>query len=517
MDYTKTDIQYFSMPGHFASVSEDLVQKCSKLYSNHYGIWGEKGPRPGERVVLSGRKIAEWLDNDNAMLYFAKDHDELIGYAISLTKNTHGQRPVSWVTQLVVHKDYRHIGVAKNLLFSIWGLTNRFAWGIVSANPYAIRALEKATRRRAMPVCINKHKARLLKLGVEEVPFIDENTKEVINNREARINTEFYVDHSETNTMIENVVTEDVPWTLGDIGDGWEWFAFTFQDQEQLSLTKEEIETMLMTSDSVVKQAYSLMNLDEGGQKWMKNTSSEVDYILSKVKLQKDDIIIDVGCGTGRHSIEFARRGYSVIAVDYIDNFIKHLEKKATLLGIDNITATVDDCRNYRAEKKAALAVCLYDVVGTYANIEDNKKIIETVYDNLVCGGCAVFSVMNYESTLKHAVHTFSLEDDANRLLELMASNTMEQSGEVFNPDFYLVDTNTHLVYRKEQFSLFSQLPVELIVRDRRFSKEEICGMIEEAGFDIVESKYTNASGWNNSFECDDRKAKEILVVARKR
>lgn len=36
------------------------------------------------------------------------------------------------------YKDYRQQGIAKNILFSIWGFSNHFAWGIVSANPYAI-------------------------------------------------------------------------------------------------------------------------------------------------------------------------------------------------------------------------------------------------------------------------------------------------------------------------------------------------------------------------------------------
>lgn len=43
-----------------------------------------------------------------------------------------------------------------------------------------------------------------------------------------------------------------------------------------------------------------------------KNTIMEVDFLLEELSLQPGGSILDVGCGTGRHSIELARRGYMV-------------------------------------------------------------------------------------------------------------------------------------------------------------------------------------------------------------
>ena len=47
-----------------------------------------------------------------------------------------------------------------------------------------------------------------------------------------------------------------------------------------------------------------------------KNTVLEVDFLLEELSLQPGDSILDVGCGTGRHSIELARRGYAVTGID---------------------------------------------------------------------------------------------------------------------------------------------------------------------------------------------------------
>lgn len=59
-------------------------------------------------------------------------------------------------------------------------------------------------------------------------------------------------------------------------------------------------------------------------------------------------------------------------------------------------------------------------------------------------------------------------------------------------------------------------MPVELLVKDKRFSKAEIVSLCEEVGFSIIEAKYTNASGWENDYQAEDKEAKEILLICRK-
>ncbi len=45
---------------------------------------------------------------------------------------------------------------------------------------------------------------------------------------------------------------------------------------------------------------------------WRTHGGGEVDFILEELALPPGGSIIDVGSGTGRHSVELARRGYSV-------------------------------------------------------------------------------------------------------------------------------------------------------------------------------------------------------------
>jgi 2-polyprenyl-3-methyl-5-hydroxy-6-metoxy-1,4-benzoquinol methylase len=49
---------------------------------------------------------------------------------------------------------------------------------------------------------------------------------------------------------------------------------------------------------------------------FIKGTHGEVDFFEKELASDKSATILDIGCGTGRHAIELAKRGYSVTAVD---------------------------------------------------------------------------------------------------------------------------------------------------------------------------------------------------------
>jgi 2-polyprenyl-3-methyl-5-hydroxy-6-metoxy-1,4-benzoquinol methylase len=56
--------------------------------------------------------------------------------------------------------------------------------------------------------------------------------------------------------------------------------------------------------------------LDIKNQSWVENTEQQVDFIIKTLNLSGEERILDLACGYGRHSLSFARKGYSVVGVD---------------------------------------------------------------------------------------------------------------------------------------------------------------------------------------------------------
>ena len=499
--------------GGFETNNQKLLEECSRLYSEHYGKWSDTHAdigRRGKAVQLSAKQLAIWLRAKHSSIYLARHNKQLIGYAIALRIQVpQNKKIIAWITQLVVHRDFRQSGVAKRLLYSVWGFSNDYAWGLISASPYAVRALEKATRRRCDTKTIKSELQTLLQAGQKNVHYIQGMPEYLVNSHTARINTNFYVDHSDVDLMIEQVTAGGTPWVLGDLVEGWEWIAFTFQSQKQIPLSGAELRQMLAATDDVVKTAYSRMILSHE-HKWLHSTSSEVDFIIRECGVHRGSRILDFGCGNGRHTLCLAEKGMSTIGVDYTEIHIDAANKRKNSL---HVSFHVGDCRELDlGEGSADVALCLYDVVGSYVDNSENLRILQNLYRHVVPGGFAVVSVMNYDLTLAIAKNKFVLSNSPDKLLDLPASNTMESTGNIFNPDYYLVDTEEQVVYRKEQFRFGDQLPIELIVRDRRFTKNEISDMCRQVGFNVLFSRYVRLGDW----DVENVNGKEILVKCQK-
>ncbi|GAF83401.1 unnamed protein product, partial [marine sediment metagenome] len=215
-------------------------------------------------------------------------------------------------------------------------------------------------------------------------------------------------------------------------------------------------------------------------------TEEEAHLIMKYCNLERGQTVLDLGCGIGRHSITLAKMGLNVTGIDYIKNLIVSARNKANRLKANHLRFVHADCRNINLGQKFNAIICLYDVIGTYADNSENVKILNNIFTHLKLNGRVLLSVMNYELTERIAKHVFSFERNPNELLDFPASQTMERTGAIFNPDYYIIDKDTCVVYRKEQFLSGNSLPTELIVRDRRFRKEDIEQMCDNAGLEVL-------------------------------
>ena len=522
MSFDPTDeIEYASiMPLERLSV----LPECAKLYSEHYGIWGTSASekKKGKNVSLSIEMLNGWFLNDMTNLYVARSKGKIIGYAIALRGNLPNHGIVSWVTQFVVHTEYRHNGIGSHLLRHIWGMSNDYAWGLITANPYAVRALEKATRRICAPTYISNStknhdgcKAdKLLKFAEGKIVYVNKDMERVINKETSQINTMFAIDHTGINDKINSLICKGNSWNLGQLRECWEWFAFTFRNQTPFPLETSEIIDILNNSEAYVKQAYKRMlggvGSTDDGKPYAKHTSYEVDFIIKECCLDKESVVFDFGCGNGRHSIELADKVSAVYALDYVEENISVCRSKAEYLPIKPIFHCAD-CRDVKLKEKADAVVCLYDVIGSYAIEDENKKIINSIANNLKTGGRAIISVMNSQLTLGQ-ITKFSFKEDPNALFRLEASSTMQKTGEVFNPSLMLYDKDTGVFYRKEQFMLGSELPIELIVSDRRYSASSISSLCEDAGLKVEFTRYVHSGDWETNLCPTSKRSKEILL-----
>lgn len=90
-----------------------------------------------------------------------------------------------------------------------------------------------------------------------------------------------------------------------------------------------------------------------------KNTAAEIEFLLEELSLPAGAAILDVGCGTGRHAVELAKRGYSVTGLDLSSGMLAEAAKRAESAGVEAQWIQADASRFSLPEQfDAALGLC---------------------------------------------------------------------------------------------------------------------------------------------------------------
>lgn len=87
-----------------------------------------------------------------------------------------------------------------------------------------------------------------------------------------------------------------------------------------------------------------------------KGTEQEVDALISMLGMRPGQRVLDVGCGTGRHSLALAERGFDVVGVDVSRTFIEIAARRAP----ENARFEVADAADlpFDAEFDAVISLC---------------------------------------------------------------------------------------------------------------------------------------------------------------
>jgi ubiquinone/menaquinone biosynthesis C-methylase UbiE len=106
--------------------------------------------------------------------------------------------------------------------------------------------------------------------------------------------------------------------------------------------------------------------------------------------------LIDLGCGTGRLALAFARRGCWVLGVDLSEEMLKEAGKRAAESGVmlHWVKANLVEL-DALADQSFDYAACLFSTLGMIAEAGNRQKVLAHVYRLLRPGGKFVLHVHN--------------------------------------------------------------------------------------------------------------------------
>jgi ubiquinone/menaquinone biosynthesis C-methylase UbiE len=231
---------------------------------------------------------------------------------------------------------------------------------------------------------------------------------------------------------------------------------------------------------------------------FVKGTHGEVDFIEKELAYDKSAPVLDIGCGTGRHAIELAKRGYAVTAVDLSATQLDLARVKATAANVP-VQFVRADARhlNYSAQFDAVIMVC----EGAFPLMETdemNFEILKNAFRALRQGGVFILTTLNGLFPLFHSVKDYINEHQDHDSIKASTFDlmTFRDYSEYEHVDD---DGNKHPIKCNERY----------------YVPSEITWLLKMVGFSEIDIYAAELGNWSRDKKLTTEDL-EMLVVTRK-
>ena len=200
--------------------------------------------------------------------------------------------------------------------------------------------------------------------------------------------------------------------------------------------------------------------------------------------------LIDLGCGTGRHVVQFAQRRFDVVGVDLSDAMLAMTERKLERRQLTATLVKADICNLPTAPPRQSLldltrigtadllrcadydyAICMFSTLGLICGRENRLNFLRTVRHLLKPHGQFALHVHNLgHNLLRHEGRVFLLTNLLNTLL-----GRAEPGDKILSHYRGIKDMYIHVFTRSQIVSLMEQAGfriIDLIALNRRRTAE---------------------------------------------
>ena len=235
-------------------------------------------------------------------------------------------------------------------------------------------------------------------------------------------------------------------------------------------------------------------------ESFAQGTIGECDFIEKEINGDKRAKILDIGCGTGRHALELARRGYNIVGIDLSASLLKKAKAKATAAGL-HVVFRRCDARELPFTAEFDLAIMLCE--GAFPLMETdamNFQILAGAAKALRPRGKLIFTTLNGLFPLFHSLDEF------------FDGSKKEGNAEYANHHFDLMTFRDHNVTTVVDDQGNRK---ELSCNERYYVPCEITWLLTSLGFSAVDIFGARLGAFSRAdkLSADDF---EMLVVAAK-
>jgi SAM-dependent methyltransferase len=219
-------------------------------------------------------------------------------------------------------------------------------------------------------------------------------------------------------------------------------------------------------------------------------SAGEVEIVLRRTRTKPGARILDVACGTGRHTLIFAAKGYEVVGLDYSAPYLRQARaalRKARLDGRAKLVrGDMRHASRHVGRNGFDLAVSLYNSFGYFDRRSDDKRMLREIFRALRPGGAFVLNTLN-EGGVRHRLRRpMQAGHEPLRNVFMIDAVRYDKKKRRTQGNWTIVDARrprVSIARLKLAQNVYSHAELKAMLRAAGFRIERVWGMLEGARF----------------------------------
>ena len=131
---------------------------------------------------------------------------------------------------------------------------------------------------------------------------------------------------------------------------------------------------------------------------WKVRLAREMPFLKSRLGSPKGKRVLDLACGTGRHSVSLALEGADVVGIDNSEVMLSRAKEHASSNNVSPkfILGEMAEFQSISADQYD-LVICLGNSLALLNDLNTLEMVLSSVFDSLNDGGVFVAQVLNFE------------------------------------------------------------------------------------------------------------------------
>ncbi len=195
--------------------------------------------------------------------------------------------------------------------------------------------------------------------------------------------------------------------------------------------------------------------------------------------------VLDLCSGPGRHTLEWAKRGFRVTGVDRTD-FLMNIAKERARKERLEIEWVLEDMRFFKRPCSYDLVQSMFTSFGYFEEKDEDRGVLSQIYGNLKPGGALILDVVGKE-VLARTFHDSgtSLLDDGSILVE---RRKIADAWSRIENEWILIQNGVAQTFRF-CLNLYSAQELKLLLESVGFHTIRIYGSLSGTPYDVDASR----------------------------